>query len=377
MKPIICFVFGTRPECIKLAPVIDAFKKSGKFKVKILNTGQHKEMLQQALDIFELTPDIELNLMSTDQSLSSFVSMALVKLDEWFKNIKPDIVFVQGDTSTVLAASLAAFFNKIKLYHIEAGLRTHKKFSPYPEEMNRLLATRLADIHFAPTINAKMNLLREGVCEDSIFITGNTSIDSLLMTLNKNHSEKSFSKELLLIPKHFIEEKKIILITGHRRENFGSGFIDICNAIKELASLYVNYLFVYPVHLNPHVQNTVFKILQSIPNIMLLKPLDFINFTFLMDASHIILTDSGGIQEEAPSLKKPILVLREDTERQEGIDNGNAILVGTNKELIIKQFNLLMTDDSYYNSFTNRKNPYGDGKASQIILNIVEKIHHH
>lgn len=373
MNKKISFVFGTRPEGIKLAPVIKAFK-AGNMNVEVVVTGQHRTMLDQVLQIFEITPDVDLNLMSNNQSLAQFTAKAIATLDSYFAESKPDFVVVQGDTNTVFAASLAAFYHKISVIHVEAGLRTGNKYSPFPEEMNRLLTGRIADLHFAPTQLAKDNLLKENVNEQNIYITGNTGIDSLLYIVEKLANKSFELPGIAEIPAEYLNEKRLILITGHRRENFGAGFENMCDAIRTLATNYPDYLFVYPVHLNPNVQAPVYERLGNMPNIKLMPPQDYVHFAALMQAAHIILTDSGGVQEEAPSLNTPILVMREDTERPEGVEAGCAILVGTDKDKIVANFDRLMQDKAFYEKMAQIENPYGDGTASAKILSIVQNI---
>ena len=369
----ISVIFGTRPEAIKLALVILELKKyPGIFEINVCVTAQHREMLDQVLDIFNIVPDVDLNIMKPDQSLSELTSKAIKLLDEYLLSIKPDLILVQGDTTTTFAASLTAFYRKIKIGHVEAGLRTWKKFSPFPEEINRTFTTKLADLHFAPTKLSKENLLKEGVEEEKVFITGNTVIDALLIA-----KEKISGKNVPIhgLPEHLQNGKdcNMILITGHRRENFGEGFRNICEAISELAVKYKNIEFVYPVHLNPNVQKPVYEILSGHKNIHLIKPLDYLPFVSLMDKSRIILTDSGGVQEEAPSLGKPVLVMRENTERPEGVDAGTVKIVGTQKEKIVKETEHLLNNKSEYDKMANAVNPYGDGKASQRIFEILMK----
>lgn len=364
------FIFGTRPEAIKLAPVALKAKEDSRIHVEICVTAQHREMLDQALNVFDLIPDYDLNLMKHNQTLADFSSNALKELNEYLRKSSPDIVFVQGDTSTAFIAALAAYYNKIKVAHVEAGLRTHSKYSPFPEEINRTLISPLADLHFAPTKSSFENLIKEGVPQEKIFITGNTVIDALLFTKRKAEKEKinidGLPNELL-----YNSDAKVILITGHRRENFGDSFNSICLAIKELAEKHQDIFFIYPVHLNPNVQEPVLKILSHRKNILLIKPLGYRPFVALMNRAHIILTDSGGIQEEAPSLGKPVLVMRDTTERPDAILAGSAKLVGPIKENIIASVEELLTNHELYHKMSSVKNPYGDGNASERIIHTI------
>ncbi len=367
----ISIIFGTRPEAIKLAPVILELKKYCELEINICVTAQHREMLDQVLEVFNIKPDVDLNIMKANQSLSELTHRAIKLLDEYFLEHKPDIILVQGDTTTVFAASLAAFYHKIAIGHVEAGLRTWNKFSPFPEEINRVLTTKLTDIHFAPTQLSKDNLLKEGISEEKIFITGNTVIDALFIARDKIKNKKVSIPGLSI--DFTVQENSIILITGHRRENFGEGFLQICQAIAELADKFTQYNFVYPVHLNPNVRKPVFDILSKQKNIFLIEPLTYLPFIYLMDKSKIILTDSGGVQEEAPSLGKPVLVMRENTERPEGVDAGTVRLVGAKKDMIVKEATKLLTDETEYLKMANAVNPYGDGMASKRIADILLK----
>ncbi len=370
----VSFIFGTRPEAIKLAPLINYFKKSEAFNVTVCSTGQHKEMLNQILPLFDIKPDFELDLMTKNQSLAGFVSKAISSIDNYLVKTNPDYVVVQGDTSTVFAASLCAFFRKIKIIHIEAGLRTGNKFSPFPEEINRVLTGRLADFHMAPTKQAKENLLKEDVDSAKIQVTGNTGIDSILSVISKMESEKTELPIINQLKKHIPFNKgNVILITGHRRENFGSGFENLCNALSRLASIYKNFLFIYPVHLNPNVKEIVYRKLKNIRNIILLPPVDYQTFIALMGSSYIILTDSGGVQEEAPSIGVPVLVLRDTTERPEGVTAGCSRLIGTESDKIINSVTELIEDKTLYNTMSLSENPYGDGKASKRIFDFIQR----
>ena len=363
---------GTRPEMVKLAPVIKALdRQPEEFESLVCFTGQHRQLLAQAASVFEIEPDINLDLMQADQGLAAFVGRALPALQEVLIGTKPDMVLVQGDTSTVFCAALAAYYQQIPVGHVEAGLRTDNKYAPFPEEMNRRLATRLADLHFAPTETARQALLREGVLGDSIHVTGNTVIDALLwMHARLEHYQPQLPVELL----EELADRRVVLITGHRRENFGEGFQQICAGIAASARKHPDVMFVYPVHLNPNVQKPVMELLGNIPNISLLNPLDYNDFVWLMDRSYLVLTDSGGVQEEAPALGKPVLVMREVTERPEGIEAGVARLVGAEGQRIVDSLEELLTDANAYAAMAVSKNPYGDGHAAVRIMEILRKI---
>ena len=372
MKTKLLFVFGTRPEAIKLAPVIKTFQENqDKFITEICITSQHKSMLRQVLQLFDLQPDYDLDLMKKNQTLEYLTAKAIEKLGAIYKKSSPDIIFVQGDTTTVMAASISAFYQQIKIAHIEAGLRSYNKFSPFPEEMNRVLTSHLADYHFAPTRQAKDNLLREGINKKNIWVTGNTVIDALFLTLqivrrNKDIYLKYFRQKGIKF------DKRVILVTGHRRENFGKGFQNICNALLEIANEDIE--IIYPVHLNPNVQEPVNNILHQKKNIHLIKPLSYDKMIYLLNKAYMVLTDSGGIQEEAPSLGKPVLVMRDVTERQEGIEAGTAKLVGADKDNIIDNTLMLLNDLSMYRKMSVVNNPYGNGKASKNILRVLNKM---
>lgn len=369
MKKKVSFIFGTRPEAIKLAPVINLFKKRSKFSVNVCITAQHREMLDQVLKIFNITPDVDLNLMKPNQSLPKLTSEAIIKIDEYLKLTKPDLIFVQGDTTTVLSASIAAFYNKIPVAHVEAGLRTYNKFAPFPEEINRVLTTHIADFHFTPTRTSKANLLAEGMPEKKIFITGNTVIDALFYARKKVLKNPPVIEQ---IPEKILNGKApITLITGHRRENFGDGFKNICASIAMLSKTFNDNYFIYPVHLNPNVRQPVYKILNGLKNVYLIEPLSYLPFVYLMNRAKIILTDSGGIQEEAPSLGKPVLVMRDVTERPEAVEAGCVELVGTNRSAIFNKVSNLLQNESAYKKMQKVINPYGDGKASERIYKII------
>lgn len=360
------FILGTRPDAIKLAPVIKEAKRHKKIKTYVCLTAQHRHLLDQVINFFNIKSDFDLNLMKPDQNLYDITSEAIKKLSVIIKKVNPDWIIVQGDTTTTFVGALCAFYNKTKVAHIEAGLRTKEKYSPFPEEINRVLTTQLADIHFAPTKKAEKSLLKEGIAKNKIVITGNTGIDSLFLALNKmkNIPETKIKN----IFRNIDFSKKIMLVTGHRRESFGEPFKEICLALKQIAINFPEIEIVYPVHLNPNVRKPVFRILSKIPNIHLIEPLDYPYFVWLMKKSYIILTDSGGVQEEAPSLKKPVIVMRKVSERMEGVELGIAKLIGTKKSAIINYVSSLMKNSQLYSKMIARKNPYGDGKASQRII---------
>ncbi|WP_139423841.1 non-hydrolyzing UDP-N-acetylglucosamine 2-epimerase [Chryseobacterium mulctrae] len=365
-------IFGTRPEAIKMAPLIKEFKKHPQFDVKVCVTAQHREMLDQVLEFFEIVPDYDLNLMKANQNLYTLTADIISELKTVLDNFKPDFVYVHGDTTTTMAAGLAAFYSGAKICHIEAGLRTHDKRSPFPEEMNRQVTGRLADYHFAPTLQSKDNLLKENIDVDNIVVTGNTVIDALLESAQKvnnlNNPNIEFLKDIIN------ENKKLILVTGHRRENHGQGFIDICEALKEIAMQNPDIQIIYPVHLNPNVKGPVYEILSDINNIILIDPLSYPSFVWLMNRAYIIITDSGGVQEEAPSLGKPVLVMRNTTERPEAVDAGTVILVGTDRNKIIYEVNDLLANEIRYNAMSELHNPYGDGKACERIVNFINSL---
>jgi len=365
------FIFGTRPEAIKLAPVILALKAHPQFECHVCVTAQHREMLDQVLDVFEIKPDVDLNLMQPNQTLAGLTAKAITAIDAYLTDYKPDMVIVQGDTTTVFCAALCAFYHKIPVGHVEAGLRTGNKYSPFPEEANRVLATHLSTLHFAPTAKSKENLIKEGIAPDKIFITGNTVIDALYLVLDKIKAHPPAIPEL---PEDLIKSNRpLVLITGHRRENFGEGFQNICQAIAHLADNYPQTDFVYPVHLNPNVRKPVFDLLSKHKNIYLIEPVSYLPFVALMNRATIILTDSGGIQEEAPSLGKPVLVMRETTERPEAVDAGTVKLVGTNSEVICAEVEDLLNNPSSYEKMSRAHNPYGDGKAAERIIKILKE----
>ena len=369
----ILIVFGTRPEAIKLFPVINALRK--KFVVKICVTAQHREMLDQALVLFNIKPDYDLNIMKQGQDLFDITNSILIQIKSVLNKENPDLVLVHGDTTTSMVTSLAAFYLKIPIGHVEAGLRTKNVYSPFPEEFNRQLVSRIATYHFAPTEIARQNLLAENIKESSIFVTGNTIIDALLSQLDRARN-CAFSDTLinnLPFLKSIDLSERIILVTGHRRENFGTRFKNICLALRAIAKANPKVRIVYPVHLNPNIQRPVKDVLSNIDNIFLIKPLEYLEFIKLMDLSYIILTDSGGIQEEAPSLGKPVLLMRDNTERPEAISSGAIKLVGANKKEIVKMVNLLIKDDLLYKEMSDSLNPFGDGRTSELICKILEK----
>lgn len=364
-------VFGTRPEAIKMAPLVHALAADTRFDSKVCVTAQHREMLDQVLDLFDITPDYDLNLMKAGQTLPEVTSRILLELTPVLKEYKPDVVLVHGDTATTFAASLAAYYEQIAVGHVEAGLRTGNIYSPWPEEANRKLTGALTRFHFAPTDTSKANLLAENVPEVLISVTGNTVIDALLMVKNKLESDDELAAKLASEFPFLEPDKKLILVTGHRRESFGGGFERICEALVDVAKTHSNAQIVYPVHLNPNVQEPVNRILAGVDNIKLIEPQQYLPFVYLMNRAHIILTDSGGIQEEAPSLGKPVLVMRDTTERPEAVSAGTVKLVGTNKTKITQTLNDLLSVQEVYNAMSFAHNPYGDGKACARILDTL------
>ena len=380
MKSIM-LVFGTRPEAIKMAPLVKEFQKyPEEFKTIVCVTGQHREMLDQVLHIFEIVPDYDLNIMKQGQDLYDVTARVLTGMRDVLKEAQPDVVLVHGDTTTSTAAALAAFYQQIPVGHVEAGLRTHNIYSPWPEEMNRQITGRIATYHFAPTPLSKKNLLAEGVKEEHIHVTGNTVIDALYMVVDKIKNDKVLDAELENLLKQagydinrLAGGKKLVLITGHRRENFGDGFINMCTAIKDLTKKYPEVDFVYPMHLNPNVRKPIHEVfgedLSNLGNMFFIEPLEYLSFVYLMEKSTIVLTDSGGIQEEAPGLGKPVLVMRDTTERPEALEAGTVKLVGTNYDKIISEVSVLLDNKTYYDQMSQAVNPYGDGKACQRIVN--------
>lgn len=378
MKKIL-IVFGTRPEAIKMAPLVKEFQKhTDLFETKVCVTAQHREMLDQVLDLFEITPAYDLNIMKPGQDLYDITANVLLGMKNVLSEFKPDVVFVHGDTTTTFSASLAAFYQQIKIAHIEAGLRTGDIYSPWPEEANRQLTTQITAYHFAPTSTSESNLLRENVNPSQIVVTGNTVIDALFLALDKIKSKPSLEQEIIaklasLYP--FNPNRKTILVTGHRRENHGQGFINICQALKTLAQNNPDIDIVYPVHLNPNVQKPVHEILSGISNVFLIEPLQYETFLYLMNQSYVIITDSGGVQEEAPSLGKPVLVMRDTTERPEALEAGTVKLVGTDTAKIIAEAQLLLDSPQAYLAMSKAHNPYGDGKACEKIIQFLSKDH--
>ena len=371
MKKIL-LVFGTRPEAIKMAPLVKAFQKDTEhFETRVCVTAQHRQMLDQVLEVFGITPEYDLNIMAPNQDLYDITAKVLMGLREVLKDFRPDTVLVHGDTTTSMAASLAAFYMQIPVGHVEAGLRTYNMLSPWPEEMNRQVTDRICTYYFAPTEQSKKNLLQENIDEKKIFITGNTVIDALLMAVDIISSTSGREEK---IAKEFQEKgytvgnREYILVTGHRRENFGEGFLHICKAIKELAALHPDMDIVYPVHLNPNVQKPVYELLSGVDNVYLISPLDYLPFIYAMQHSTLLLTDSGGVQEEAPSLGKPVLVMRDTTERPEAVEAGTVKLVGTDAEAIVSNVTALLQDKEMYKRMSETHNPYGDGQACERIM---------
>ncbi|HZG22260.1 MAG TPA: UDP-N-acetylglucosamine 2-epimerase (non-hydrolyzing) [Herbaspirillum sp.] len=361
-------VFGTRPEAIKMAPLVKLLEETPSIDAKVCVTAQHRQMLDQVLELFEITPDFDLDIMKPGQTLSDITREILARIESVLQEFQPDVVLVHGDTSTTFATTLAAYYRKITVGHVEAGLRTGDLYSPWPEEANRKLTGALAKLHFSPTDMSRQNLLVENVDEGNIVVTGNTVIDALLAVKDKIDSDALLQQEFSQRFGFIRQDARVILITGHRRENFGAGFERMCGAIAELADRYPQADFVYPVHLNPNVREPVNRILQGLANVHLIEPLDYLPFVYLMQRSHLILTDSGGIQEEAPSLGKPVLVMRDTTERPEAVTAGTVRLVGTSREEIINGVSLLMDDAAAYQAMSRAHNPYGDGRACQRIV---------
>lgn len=377
MKTIM-LVFGTRPEAIKMAPLVKAFGASPHmFRTVVCVTGQHRQMLDQVLELFEISPDYDLDIMKQGQDLYDVTSRVLLGLREVLKKVKPDVVLVHGDTTTSTAAALAAFYQQIAVGHVEAGLRTYNVYSPWPEEMNRQLTGRIATYHFAPTLLSKKHLLQENIAESNIVVTGNTVIDALYMVVQKIKGNELLNQELTQILKkagydtsRLIGERRLVLITGHRRENFGEGFINICQAIKTLSERYPLVDFVYPMHLNPNVRRPIHEVFDGVQldNMFFIEPLEYLSFVYLMEKCHIVLTDSGGIQEEAPGLGKPVLVMRDTTERPEALEAGTVKLVGTDYEKIVHEVSALLNSPEHYTQMSKAVNPYGDGRACQRIV---------
>lgn len=382
MKKVM-LVFGTRPEAIKMAPLVKEFEKyPNDFQTLVCVTGQHREMLDQVLNLFEIKPHYDLNIMKQGQDLYDVTARVLVGMRDVLKEAQPDVVLVHGDTTTSTAAALAAFYQQIPVGHVEAGLRTHNIYSPWPEEMNRLITGRIATYHFSPTQLSRQNLLKENVSDDSIIVTGNSVIDALYWVVDKIKNDEALNNELKEIldkagydVNRLDNGRKLVLITGHRRENFGDGFISMCTAIKDLTNKYPDVDFVYPMHLNPNVRKPIHEVfgedLSNLGNMFFIEPLEYLSFVYLMEKSTIVLTDSGGIQEEAPGLGKPVLVMRDTTERPEALEAGTVKLVGTNYDKIVSEVSALLEDESYYEKMSKAVNPYGDGLACG---RIVEKL---
>lgn len=398
----VMLVFGTRPEAIKMAPLVKELQKQpDRFETIVCVTGQHREMLDQVLRLFEIVPDYDLNIMKPGQDLSDITTRILLELRDVLKIVQPDLVFVHGDTSTSMAAALAAFYQQIAVAHVEAGLRTHQIYSPWPEEMNRQITSRIATYHLAPTPLSKENLIREGVKEESITVTGNTVIDALYRVVDSIRDNSLLQEEIrgrLLesglpsrlvdflfsdrsVPSEASTSHRLVLITGHRRENFGEGFIHICQAIRTLTERYPDVFFVYPMHLNPNVRRPIQEVFgdhfngnsPSVSNLFFIEPLEYLPFVFMMERSTLVLTDSGGVQEEAPGLGKPVLVMRETTERPEAVAAGTVKLVGTDYEIIVSEVSRLLDDEDYYNAMARASNPYGDGKACGRIISFIQE----
>lgn len=366
-------IFGTRPEAIKMAPLVKAFEKeAAQFETKVCVTAQHREMLDQVLEFFEITPHFDLDLMKPGQNLYQLTATIITELKEVLEEFQPDYVYVHGDTTTTMAASIASFYAGAKVCHVEAGLRTHNKRSPFPEEINRQVAGRICDYHFAPTPTSKENLLRENIDEKTVLVAGNTVIDALLFSKEKVQALQT--PEIVQLKELIDPQQKLILVTGHRRENHGKGFIQICEALREIAETHPDTQVIYPVHLNPKVQEPVYRLLGEVPNIQLIAPLAYPAFVWLMNQSYLIITDSGGVQEEAPSLGKPVLVMRDTTERPEAVDAGTVILVGTNKDKIVTECHELLTNHQRYQQMSALHNPYGDGKACERIVNHIKAL---
>ena len=371
MKKIL-LVFGTRPEAIKMAPLVKALQKDTEhFETRVCVTAQHRQMLDQVLEVFGITPEYDLNIMAPNQDLYDITAKVLLGLREVLKDFRPDTVLVHGDTTTSMAASLAAFYMQIPVGHVEAGLRTYNMLSPWPEEMNRQVTDRICTYYFAPTEQSRANLLQENIDAKKIFITGNTVIDALLMAVDIISTTAGVKEKMakeLQEKGYTVGDREYILVTGHRRENFGDGFLHICKAIKELAALHPEMDIVYPVHLNPNVQKPVYELLSSLSNVYLISPLDYLPFIYAMQHSTLLLTDSGGVQEEAPSLGKPVLVMRDTTERPEAVEAGTVKLVGTNAEAIVSNVTALLLDKEMYKRISETHNPYGDGQACERII---------
>lgn len=380
MKKVM-LVFGTRPEAIKMAPLVKEFQKDSiAFQTIVCVTGQHREMLDQVLHLFDITPDYNLNIMRSGQDLYDVTSRVLIGMRKVLKETLPDIVLVHGDTTTSTAAALAAFYQQIPVGHVEAGLRTFNIYSPWPEEMNRQITGRIATFHFSPTQLSRKNLLREGIADEKIIVTGNTVIDTLHVVVDRIKKDKLLNEELsevLLLAGYDVNRlhkgKRLVLITGHRRENFGNGFVSICKAIKTLTEKYPDVDFIYPMHLNPNVRKPIYEVFgeNQLPNIFFIEPLEYLSFVYLMEKSTIVLTDSGGIQEEAPGLGKPVLVMRDTTERPEALEAGTVKLVGKDYNKIVSEVSVLLDNQIYYDKMSKAVNPYGDGQVSGRIVDVL------
>lgn len=376
MKGKVLLVFGTRPEAIKMLPLVKEFEKhTSVVEMKVCVTGQHRQMLDQILNLFEVVPDYDLNVMKPGQDLYDVTTKILLGMRDVLIDYKPDIVLAHGDTTTTLATSLACFYQQIRVGHVEAGLRTGNLYSPWPEEANRLLTTQISKFHFAPTEKNKENLIKEHIMDNKILVTGNTVIDALFMVLDQIKSKPELEQQVadfIVSEGYSLSDRKIVLVTGHRRENHGDGMLNICKALKTLAQSYPDVDFVYPVHLNPNVQKPVQDLLSDIDNVFLIKPLDYLPFVYLLSKCYLVLTDSGGIQEEAPSLGKPVLVMRDTTERPEAVDAGTIMLVGAETNSIVANVSRLLDHETHYNKMAYAHNPYGDGNASLKIVHFIE-----
>ncbi|CAM3865985.1 non-hydrolyzing UDP-N-acetylglucosamine 2-epimerase [Rheinheimera salexigens] len=366
-------VFGTRPEAIKMAPLVNLLKQQDHIESRVCVTGQHREMLDQVLKLFDITPEYDLAIMKTGQDLYDVTTSILLNIKPVLRDFKPDVVLVHGDTSTTFAAALACYYEKVAVGHVEAGLRTGNIYSPWPEEANRKLTSAITRYHLAPTEASKQNLLNENVNPAHIAVTGNTVIDALLQVVDKISSDPELSTQYAKQFPYGQDGRRLVLVTGHRRESFGAGFDNICAALKQIALQFPDCDLVYPVHLNPNVREPVFRLLADAPNVHLIEPQDYLPFVYLMSRSTLVLTDSGGIQEEAPSLGKPVLVMRDTTERPEAVDAGTVKLVGTDKNKIVEEVTKLLTDKAYYDSMSFAHNPYGDGKACQRIIDVISQ----
>ncbi|MDB2315828.1 UDP-N-acetylglucosamine 2-epimerase (non-hydrolyzing) [Luminiphilus sp.] len=373
-KKKILIVFGTRPEGIKMAPLVHKMRSDTRFETTVCSTGQHKEMLEQVMQIFDITPDINLSIMRHGQTLDEVTARILVKMTDILQSIKPDLVLVHGDTTTAMAAAISSFYNGTPVGHVEAGLRTFDLSAPFPEEFNRQVVTKVSSLHFAPTETSRANLIAEGVDTAGVAVTGNTVIDALFWMIEKNEQASDDLLSYFMTKLGWcVSDRKFVLITGHRRENFGDGFLSICSAIAKVAEKYPDIAFVYPVHLNPKVKEPVNAILGDIANVHLISPLEYTEFVFLLSQCHFVLTDSGGIQEEAPSLGKPVLVMRDVTERPEAVDAGTVKLVGSNESVLIKNISSLLDNETAYSEMSRAHNPYGDGRACDQIIGFIAK----